>query len=236
MGHDGAFTPEENRASGPATRLQAQLERIDVARRSLTSSATRLRRHMKSQMFTGTITAKCSNVALVLHVLGAGNVDACMAYLRDNCGEYWDAALQHIEHRFLTLPLQELVKIGDPNNPWNSAAEKKAKRFLEDFKLAAWVRSQNEEKGVAPAFRHIASRKRSCRAYGVPEPPAALTRTGRGEAQWVRRWMRRWKGARRKIPVHEAENPDEVTKKATHHTTFFLTKDVSEGPVLGSKK
>jgi len=32
VGHDGAFTPEENRASDPATRLQAQLERLDVAR------------------------------------------------------------------------------------------------------------------------------------------------------------------------------------------------------------
>ena len=73
VGRGGAFPMDEDGASGPASRLQAQLERIDVARRSFTSSATRLRSRIKSQMFAGAITGKSSKVALALHVLGSGN-------------------------------------------------------------------------------------------------------------------------------------------------------------------
>ena len=144
-----------------------------------------------------------------------------MAYLRDKCGDDLNAVLQQIENRFLTLPLQELLQIGGQDNPCNIKAERKAQRFLEEYKLAECIRSQNSQKGVALGFRHMASRNRSLHALGLPEHPKALARTGRHDRQWVRRWTQRWKGARRKIPVHEAENPDELTKKATRRFTFF---------------
>ena len=221
LDQDRASIMDEHMTDGLAACLQTKLEHINEARRSLRSTRTRFCRHVKNQILRKTITPKCSNVSLALYVLSGGNADACIAYLRGKCDEDLNITLQKIENRFLRMPLQELEKIGNPDNPWNTTVEKRAQRFLDEYKLAEWVRSQNNVKGVAPSFRHIAHQKRLLHSSSLKEHTKALTRTGRDDTQWVRRWMRRWKGARRKIPVHEAESPDELTKKAAQQFNFF---------------
>ena len=212
---------DEHMTDGLAACLQTKLEHINEARRSLRSTRTRFCRHVKNQIRRKTITPKCSDVSLALYVLSGGNADACIAYLRGKCDEDLNVTLQKIENRFLRMPLQELEKIGNPDTPWNTTVEKRAQRYLEEYKSAEWVRSQNNVKGVAPSFRHIAHQKRSLHSSSLKEHMKALTRTGRDDTQWVRRWMRRWNGARRKIPVHEAEKPDELAKKAVQQFNFF---------------
>lgn len=209
---------------GPSTRtetLKAHLDRLQAGIRECTAERLRLQRRCHGGATPRKLSEHQSDVALVLFVLSAASPDACLAYLRRAVGDRNATVLKDIEERFLRMPLHEVAKIDQTDATWKLKAENRAKTFLREWNLATWVRSQNADKGVAPAFRHVLSRKRSVEADPRRETASAVAATDKCCKQWVRRWMHRWHGARRKLSVQEATNVEELNRKAGNPGHIF---------------
>jgi hypothetical protein len=209
---------------GPSTRtetLKAHLDRLQAGIRECTAERLRLQRSCHGEATPRKLSEHQSDVALVLFVLSAASPDACLAYLRRAVGDRNATVLKDIEERFLRMPLHEVAKIDQSDATWKLKAENQAKTFLREWNLATWVRSQNADKGVAPAFRHVLSRKRSVEADPRRETASAVAATDKCCKQWVRRWMHRWHGARRKLSVQEATNVEELNRKAGNPGHIF---------------
>lgn len=98
-----------------------------------------------------------------------------------------------------------------------------AKRFLGEFRLAAWVQEQNKDKGIAPTASAVLEQ-------AGPDLARQTLRTSR--YRWLQQCMRRWGGRR----VHFAGGPDELTasefeRKASSAERCFRRQPANDGRV-----
>jgi hypothetical protein len=94
---------------------------------------------------------------------------------------------------------EECVAVGgeDPLQPASRLcvqALKTARAFRRERQLFAWVRHQNEEKGLAPSNTALWREHVTARVPADTDAaaPGAHARTLRSRNQWIARWSRRW--------------------------------------------
>lgn len=97
----------------------------------------------------------------------------------------------------------KLIEPGDDPAACRQLAE--ARRFVEEFRLVAWVKEQNSEKGIAPSASAV-----------LEQAGPALVRSSlrRNRYRWVKRCMNRWGGRRVRLGGGDQLSEDEFGRKA----------------------
>lgn len=94
--------------------------------------------------------------------------------------------------------------------PRPCAKLRKAKRFLQEFKLHRWVEQQNLTKGIAPVTK-LVGEEWAKTSQGTSSVPQAHNRSMK---QWLRRWRARWGVQLGRIVAREHLSDSESRLKA----------------------
>ena len=124
-----------------------------------------------------------------------------------------------IEDLFLRKDEQELAAEADMEDPSEQELPilKEAVRFLEEWRLAAWVLELNYSAGVPPPTETVLQRYELARSQ-LPEPvrPRPVGDVTQNKArEWARRWRQRWGARHGSLPVREDISPVEAREKAS---------------------
>jgi hypothetical protein len=112
----------------------------------------------------------------------------------------------HVRAWFGALPPDLAVKLLEPGDDQAAGRQlAEARKFVEEFRLTAWVKEQNSAKGIAPSATAVLDQA---------GPGLARGRLQRNRYRWVKRCMRRWGGRRVRLGGGDALSADEFGRKA----------------------
>jgi hypothetical protein len=150
-----------------------------------------------------TCTPWMRGVALRLLVLGDGDVEAPLKYLRAK-GRTLEA--DQLRGWLADLPPAERQSLLDspPGGGPESRQLAQAKKIMTEMQLASWVRGQNVGQGAAPTSSSILERA---------GPDFAKCKGRKNKHRWVRRCMQRWGGRRARFGFGERLSADEFRQK-----------------------
>ena len=112
----------------------------------------------------------------------------------------------------------KLLEPGDDQAAGRQLAE--ASKFVEEFRLAAWVKEQNSAKGIAPSASAVLDQA---------GPGLARGRLQRNRYRWVKRCMHRWGGRRVRLSGSDELSAGEFGQKAAFqpHTSLIMASSVA---------
>ena len=121
--------------------------------------------------------------------------------------------------------LDEFAALLDTSSPSDPRAMQVALRVVQEWRLVAWTRSLNYDKGVSLSTEAVLQRLEQAR-LSLPEAarPAPRGTVDQGAARiWAARWRRRWGGRHGQIRAREAISLDDMRSKALPQTTTVCT-------------
>ena len=153
------------------------------------------------------------DVATTIMTLRDGRLEAALCYCEKKAIDLEEA--QHwLEDCLLHTPLDELVKRLHCEGARNKRLVNCAQAFLGEWDLATWVRSCNDQEGLAPLYENVFSHKvaRCHSNEGDGRQPRDNQRGSK--IQWVRRFKQRWNGAFGSVKTQNGLSEDELRKQA----------------------
>jgi hypothetical protein len=123
----------------------------------------------------------------------------------------------HLWAGYARLSQAEVGQLTAPTTAAGQRALHVAQTFLRETELHAWIRAQNDQKGLAPSSRSTTNVLRA--ATGIPgaTPDSAQQRQGpvsKTQRQWLRRWARRWSVFRGRFKAGDKLPTETVRRKA----------------------
>lgn len=168
------------------------------------------------------LTAALERRALIAYVLAGYVAEPAVQFLASaGRKRRWPAKgeeqLQRmVEDVFAAAAAEEVAHLSDLSGPLDPPACKEALRWVEEWRLATWTKTQNSDKGVAPSTATVLERLKGSLANfpehlqpshpGVVAEPRART--------WASRWRRRWGGRYGRLPVRDEVPLEEMQSKA----------------------
>ena len=153
------------------------------------------------------------DVATTIMTLRDGRLEAALCYCEKKAIDLEEA--QHwLEDCLLHTPLDELVKRLHCEGARNKRLVNCAQAFLGEWDLATWVRSCNDQEGLAPLYENVFSHKvaRCHSNEGDGRQPRDNQRGSK--IQWVRRFKQRWNGAFGSVKTQNGLSEAELPKQA----------------------
>ena len=140
------------------------------------------------------------DVAFVLYVLSHGESDCVEAYLENRAkspnGESTEAVMLEIENKFAEMKMKELEDVQSMRSPlFTKSVYMQATKAKDEFRLVAWVKQQNQSKGVAPSTQMLCEEASlsdvptASDSAGVPPAPA---KSSSALVKWAQRFRQRW--------------------------------------------
>jgi len=163
------------------------------------------------------------DVAFVLYVLSHGESDCVEAYLENRAkspnGKSTEAVMLEIESKFAEMKMKELEDVQSMRSPlFTKSVYMQATKAKDEFRLVAWVKQQNQSKGVAPSTQMLCEEASlsdvptASDSAGVPPAPA---KSSSALVKWAQRFRQRWGLRLEKSHPHEAIPAAELQEKAS---------------------
>ena len=141
------------------------------------------------------------DVGFILYVTSGGDVCELRMYLHHNLPEgaaaEVDDFVHQLEQRFLETELNTLSKIADSQSPpFSTQKYRRASRAREELGLLDWIRTQNDDHGVAPSSSLLWDQKTKVageKAESSTAVPHAAGPTKSAQIKWAQRFRARWK-------------------------------------------
>ena len=153
------------------------------------------------------------DVATTIMTLRDGRLEAALCYC-DMKAIDMEEARHWLESCLLHAPLDELVKRLHCEGAQNKRLVKSAQAFLGEWDLAAWVRSCNDQEGIAPLYENVFSQKLDQCHINEQDCRQPRTNQRNSKIQWVRRFKRRWNGAFGSVKKQNGLSEGELRKQA----------------------
>ena len=123
-----------------------------------------------------------------------------------------------VEDLFSSTGTDDVLALIDAEASSDADAMRTARPFVEEWRLVAWARRLNVEKGVAPtASAVLVELEAGRRRDGHPSPGSRGTAAQSSARMYVSRWVRRWGGSYGRIPMREEVEPSDLRVKAFTH-------------------
>ena len=112
------------------------------------------------------------------------------------CADLWR---QCVEDWYLTVAVDDIVKLGDPSTPWERRALEAARKFHVEYALVGHTVRLNEQRGVAPSTEELRKMAQTVwrghmKYVDLASPVPAACLYSQRFAVWACRWRRRWGG------------------------------------------
>jgi hypothetical protein len=125
-------------------------------------------------------------------------------------------SVAHLWAGYAHLSAEEVCQETAPSTAAGQRALYVAQTFLLEKQLHAWIRMQNDQKGLAPSSRRTTNVLRE--ATGIPDAThdSAVERQGpvsRTQRQWLRRWARRWSVFRGRVKAGDKSSTETERRK-----------------------
>lgn len=201
---------------------------LEARRSALGSSVVAARRDLrrakaaeKAQARVWQVPASRRRSALIVYALAGYEAEPAVRYL-EQVGRRrgWPTAAEEylrslVEGWFLGVDEHELSGWADAASPSDYAAMQDALPFVEEWRLVAWARSQNVEKGAVPSTSDLLDRLGQERLVAGRAAPYARGTTADGAARmWATRLRRRWGGHYGALPQTDELPLAEMRSKA----------------------
>jgi hypothetical protein len=204
------------------------LDGLELRKADLTRALAETRRALKKAKVAARAVAcawrldeELRNAVLSVYVLSGYDLEpAAACLLAHGRRRRWPAlttlrARTLVEDIFLNADLAELVAVGGVCAPNESAAMRAASKVIEEWKLVAWARRQNSERGVAPTTDDVLQRLVSNRcADGHHDPQGRGTAADAAARIWATRFRRRWCGRFGSITIADEPPAADMRAKA----------------------
>ena len=186
--------------------LRRQQRAVDERLAAVAGAAKRLRRAERAAAASAArawnLAGRVRNVVLLIYMLSTNDLEPAVLYLRQRGRQnHWpdreDEELAALAtEAFLAASVEEIAALWDAEAPADAGALEAAGRYVQQWRVAAWVAVQNRTKGVAPPSDLVLAKFAEVRsslpagaqgsAWGVAAMPAARAR--------LTRWRRRLGG------------------------------------------
>ena len=150
--------------------------------------------------------------ALAVFLLTNANEEALAQYVARRPGKHGHVR-RLVTDAYLAWPPEKLLSLEEHACSGHTAPLKRATKFVDEWKLAQWIRHHNSCHGVTPNVEAVWIQRQttvagSCEVAhtgGLPRPLRVR--------QWVRRFCRRWGGRRGLLQVHHGDQPQGARSK-----------------------
>jgi len=184
---------------------------------SLTAALQKERAKHRKAAQAWKLSPRVTHTTLIIYSLSGYVADPAVTFLA-NCGRqrHW-APKEHgwlrrlVEDVFSQADADHIATLVDLDNPADVDALRDALSYVEQWRLAEWGKTLNNQQGVAPSTDAVLTRL-FANHQRLPEAvrPRDVGDVGKGSARkWAQRWRRRWGayygsiGTRQEIPVDE---------------------------------
>lgn len=100
---------------------------------------------------------------------------------------------------------EEILKLCETSDDSQANRQlREARKFVEEARLAAWVKTQNAAKGIAPTAKVVLETASPCLAQGYVQE---------NRYRWLRRFMARWGGRRARLVGGDTLSDGEFREK-----------------------
>ena len=142
---------------------------------------------------------KCMQIALTIIALTSPDTDCVAAYLdaeqRRRARQHPCPSLDEVLDRYMAESPAGLAALVGPTGGRPRAAFAHAERFVKQYALQAWVRHENEAKGLAPSTGLVQRQVLLAAAPAAADNPVgqiAAESLSPPSTKWVQRFRRRW--------------------------------------------
>ena len=212
----------------PVQSLQARLLQLRAdeltAKRALAAEVRATKHRRTSRAATG-FTHLEENVALSLVVKQNSTYNAAVTYLvrmqdlsHHNLMEprSRDDLLQVLRARYEALPFGTVQLLTTPVGAYWLKVSGVANKFIDEFKVRAWIIEQNVLKGLAPPSSEVGTFHDESilgsHALPNPAPSRADMQSGKNRA-WIYRFRYRWEMSIGKVNTRDIVEPEEIHQK-----------------------
>lgn len=169
-------------------------------------------------------------VALIIYVLAGYATEPAVVFLRNAVSaRNWpemsdDQFVRLVEQLFLDADENDIAAFSDEANPLDSDAMRVALRYVREWRLVAWGKRLNEERGVAPSVRMLVDKAHelgvTCSNGVFPKPIGCAV--GSAARVWARRFRSRWNARVGVLKVQEKITIAEMQAKVSVHARLFF--------------
>ena len=157
------------------------------------------------------------DVAFTLYCWTCPTTALCEAYLAQQAAlrqEPIPITTRELEDHFIATDTDTLRQLLDRTPALGKAVHSTALRFESEFALATWIRSENEQKGLAPTTDLIIRHLRSvpCATHLDTQVAGRASSHGRS-TKWVQRFRTKWNMQRSRMPARDPVPVPELQAK-----------------------
>ena len=212
----------ESRVDG----LRLQKACLDAAlletRQEMRRARQRQKAANKAKESAWRLPASVQHTVLIVFVLADYTKEPALQFLKASARrrrwpEKSDEDLDNlVDELFLEADVHEVAALTDEDNPSDAPAMQVAAEYLQQWRLVAWTRQLNVQKGVAPSTDALLQKAEENR----DKTPAAARPSGKGTSaeararMWARRLRLRWAGRLGRIRVREDLTVQQMREKA----------------------
>ena len=212
----------------PVQSLKARLLQLRAdelaAKRALDAGLRATKYRMTSRAATG-FTHLEENVALSLVVKENCTYNAAVTYLvrmqdlsHHKCMEprSRDDLLQVLRVRYEALPFGTVQLLTTPVGAYWLKVSKAADKYMDEFKVRAWIIEQNVVKGLAPPSSEVGTfyDEAILSTHAVPIPaPSRADMQSKANRSWIYRFRSRWGISIGKVNTRDIVDPEEIQQK-----------------------
>ena len=216
--------------------LRLQKACLDAALRATRQEMRRARQRQKSakksEESAWRLPAGVRHTVLIVFVLADYTKEPAIQFLKASARRrHWpeksDEDLDNmVDELFLGADVHEVAAITDEDNPSDAPAMQAAAEYLQQWRVVAWTRQLNVQKGVAPSTDALLQKAEECRG----KAPAAARPSSKGTSvevrarMWARRLRLRWAGRLGRIRVREDLTVQQMREKAARNSELGLAE------------